>query len=113
MKRNQIDKRVIDGAADTETIREALIKYIKTYNQIRDLEDKNLENSNNLRYTSRDDFFKKMVERLRKDDLGGYIYQNVAGYDLEELIHIATELESKQMVDLLLSIGKRRLGSAV
>lgn len=98
MKRHQIDKRVTDGATDTETIREAIIKYIKTYNQIRDLEDKNLENSNSLRYTTKDDFFRKMVERLRKDDLGGYMYQNVGGYDLEELIHIASELENKQMV---------------
>lgn len=98
MKKYKIDTQVTEGATDTQNIREAIINYIRTYNQIRDLEDKNMENSTSLRYTSKDDFFRKMVERLRKDDLGGYMYQTVNGYDLQELIHIATELESKQMV---------------
>jgi hypothetical protein len=89
---------VLEGAKDPVTIRETLVNYIRTYNQIRDLEDKNLENSSSLRYTAKDDFFRVMVERLRKDDLGGYMYQSVNGYDLEELIHIAAEVENKQMV---------------
>ena len=90
-------ERVLGKAKTTEEIRDKIIQYIKTYNQLRDLEDRNLENSTNVKYSTRDEFFRKMKDRLLKDDLGGYMYQTVKGYDLEELIHIATELEDKQM----------------
>ena len=90
-------ERVLGKAKTTEEIRDKIIQYIKTYNQLRDLEDRNLENSTNIKYSTKDDFFRKMKDRLLKDDLGGYMYQTVKGYDLEELIHIATELEDKQM----------------
>lgn len=113
IKKNKIDTRVLDGATTPDEIRNKLINYIKTYNQIRDLEDKNLENKTALKYAeSRGDFFQTIVDRLQKDDLGGYMYQDVKGYDLEELVHIATELENKQMVDAN-HIGKRRLGSTL
>ena len=111
-KKHQVDKRVLENATDTASIRDKIINYIRGYNQIRDLEDKNMENKTSLKYADRGDMFQKIVERLQKDDLGGYMYQDVKGYDLEELIHIATELENKQMVAIVDS-GKRRLDPAV
>jgi hypothetical protein len=87
-----------------------MIDHIKSYNQIRDLEDKNLENKASLKYAeNRGDFFQAIVDRLQKDDLGGYMYQDVKGYDMEELVHVATDLENKVMVELL-SFRKMKIG---
>jgi ubiquinone biosynthesis protein Coq4 len=106
LRRYKVDEQVLKGAKETQEIRTKVIDYIRTYNQLRDLEDKNLENKNALKYAeSRSEFFRNIVNKLQKDDLGGYMYQDVKGYDLEELIQIATDLESKIMV-LLNSPGK-------
>lgn len=97
---------MLEGTKETEDIRKKIIDYIKTYNQLRDLEDKNMENKASLKYAeSRGDFFQKIVDRLLKDDLGGFMYQDVKGYDLEELVHVATDLESKVMVRSI-QVGK-------
>ena len=99
MEKEGLVERVLEGKAGTQReVREKVVKFIRSYNQLRDLEDKNLENNTSVRYSTRDEIFIGLVKRLRKDDIGGYIYHDdVKGYDLEELIQIGAELEDKPM----------------
>ena len=99
MEKEGLVERVLEGKAGTQReVREKVVKFIRSYNQLRDLEDKNLENNTSVRYSTRDEIFIGLVKRLRKDDMGGYIYHDdVKGYDLEELIQIGAELEDKPM----------------
>ena len=94
-----LEERVLRGVKSQEDIRERLLWFIRSFNQLRDLEDKNLENNTSVKYSTRDEIFIDIKQRLKKDDVGGYIYQDVKGYDLEELIQIGAELEDKPMVD--------------
>jgi hypothetical protein len=84
-------------AKTPEEQRSKIVEYIRTYNQLRELEDRNLENKSSIKYSSKGEAFRKIVNLLRQDDIGGYIYGDAKGYDLEQLIQVATDLEGKQM----------------
>lgn len=85
------------SALSREEIRTALIENIRSYNQLRDLEDKNLENMKNLKYSTKNDKLKKAAEVLQADDIGGFVYDDVQGYELENLIEVGSFLEDKPM----------------
>ena len=80
-----------------EQVRSILMEHIRSYNQLRDLEDKNLENMKNLKYSTKNDKLKQAAEVLMRDDVGGFVYADVQGYELEGLVEIATFLEDKPM----------------
>ena len=96
LKKYGIDK-IIDGKTNSKDIREKIIEYIRGYNQLRELEDKNIENQKSVKYSTREEVLKKMGKELREDDIGGYFYHDVNGYELEHLVQAAVLLEDKPM----------------